>query len=133
MKTSHLDVRQEKRYGIAAPVTFWWPASDGSVRSGHGITRNISSRGLLVKTTECPLPGSLVQLTVVLPRSNGKASGVALYAEGNVIRVESDRSPSSGVHNTGFVASVQFYPEGQSAAGQLEDSLSEAGATPKVN
>lgn len=131
---SNADIRRERRYGIAAPVTFWWPGSDGSVQSADGITLDISGRGVLVMASDCPPAGALVQMTVILRRSDGSGRGMTLNAEGVVLRVEGgDRESGTGERSKAFAASVQFYPEARSTADQTEEILSEAAGTPRVN
>lgn len=99
-----------KRFECAAPVAFWWPLANGVVQSGMGVTRNIGNSGVLIATTECPCPGTPVQLTVFLPRPEGIGYAMKLSGEGIVVRIESERRDLD-LQATGFAASVQFYPE----------------------
>jgi hypothetical protein len=109
MCMTDLELRNANRYRVAAPVDFWWPSPRGSARARRGVTRDISSRGVLVITDECPPVGAAIQMTVSLPRRKGRSHPLELHGEGVVIRVQSEKSNSLG--ERGFAASVHFYPE----------------------
>ena len=111
MNTQNVNARQETRYPVAAPVSFWWPHSGGSLRAGEGFTQNISTRGVHVSTTVCPPAGVCIQMTVFLPPPDGGTYGVTLQGEGIVLRVDgaSEGIQESGIK--GFAAAVEFYPE----------------------
>jgi hypothetical protein len=106
-----LEMRRAKRYGVAAPVDFWWPSIEGSIQASRGVTKNISSAGLLVVANQCPPVGSRIQLTVLLSRHRGGGLPLELHGEGTVVRVECDRTTPRGELESGFAAAVQFYPE----------------------
>lgn len=112
----NVDARQEARYPVAAPVSFWWPCSGSSLRAGEGFTRNISTRGVHVSTTACPPAGVCIQMTIFLPPPDGGIHGVTLEGEGVVLRMDGARE---GIHDTdikGFAAAIEFYPEQRSTS-----------------
>ncbi len=104
-----LELRHARRYPLAAPVTFWWPTSQGWVRAGLGTTRDISSDGVMVTARECPPVGVHIQLTVLFPRREASGHAVKLHGEGVVVRVQSYESMPLSERTSGFAASVQFH------------------------
>ena len=100
-----------KRFELAVPATFWWSYAKGPAKSGKGVTNNISNSGVLVTTNECPPVGARIQMSVLMPRAEGKGYGMELHGEGMVVRVQEDTPAGSGAQSKGFAASVQFYPE----------------------
>ncbi len=106
-----LELRHSKRYQLAAPVNFWWLSPDGSIRASQGMTRDISSSGVLVVTSDCPPSGTRIQMTVLLPRRDGSGHGMELHGEGTVIRLEESANPRQQKRRSEFAASVHFYPE----------------------
>lgn len=109
MVESH--VRRANRYEITAPVSYWWSLRKGPMHSGHGEMRNISHSGVLVATTECPPLGTVVEMSVVLPRVRGNGNGMKLHGEGIVLRLQDVSAPTESGLTKGFAASVHFYPE----------------------
>ncbi|HTV09632.1 MAG TPA: hypothetical protein VMD97_11360 [Candidatus Aquilonibacter sp.] len=108
---TNIDARQQTRYPVAAPVSFWWPHAGGSLRTGEGFTRNISTRGVHISTAVCPPAGVCIQMTIFLPPPDGGIHGVTLQGEGVVLRVERASTGSKDLDIIGFVAAVQFHPE----------------------
>jgi hypothetical protein len=121
-----LEMRRAKRYGLTAPVDFWWPSTEGSVQASRGVTKNISSCGLLVVANQCPSAGSPIQLTVFLPRRHGGGLQLELHGEGTVVRVERNSTTPRGELQSGFAASVQFYPELPDASEHPDKDRSDA-------
>ena len=103
-----LELRHARRYPLAAPVSFWWPTSQGWVRAGLGTTRDISSDGVMVTARECPPVGVHIQLTVLFPQREGSGPAVKLHGEGVVVRVQICESMPLSERTSGFAASVQF-------------------------
>ncbi len=114
-----LELRNSKRYPLAAPVTFWWPISQGWFRAGLGTTRDISSDGVMVTARECPPVGVHIHLTVLVPRREGSGHAVKLHGEGAVVRVRSYESMPPSERTSEFAASMQFYPEVPSGSEEL--------------
>lgn len=102
--------RNANRYRIAAPVSFWWSGLDESIQTGQGITRNISSCGVLIAASICPPKSVRVHVEVRLPHVKESAHGMELHGDGSVVRVE---TANPRQRTTGFAVSVQFYPAKQ--------------------
>ena len=106
LSTLIMELRKTNRYDLKIPVLFWWLGSDGLSESGNGMTRDISSIGVLVMTTVLPPVGARVELDVMLPDFGDHSTGIRLHGEGFVMRWQDGIADSIG-----FAASVQFYPE----------------------
>jgi PilZ domain len=112
-----LELRREKRFEVAAPVDFWWPTQRGSVRTSHGITRDIGNSGVLVTAEECPPVGTHIQMTIRVPKQRSSGRPLELHGEGTVVRAEEiGLTPRRGLKC--FAASVQLYPEMPSGSEQ---------------
>ena len=114
-----LELRNSRRYPLAAPVAFWWPTSQGWVRAGLGTTRDISSDGVMVTASECPPVGVHIQLTVSFPQREGSGHAVKWHGEGVVVRVQSYEPMPPSERTSGFAASVQFNPEAPNGSEEL--------------
>jgi len=111
-----LDLRRTNRYRLAAPVNFWWPSLDGAVQASEGMTRDISSSGLMVLAEKCPPVGAHVQLRVLVSRSSNNPVPLELHGEGLVIRVEYGMAAPLRFLPAGFAASVLFHQERSSGS-----------------
>jgi hypothetical protein len=82
----HLKERRYRRFDLRLPVSLTFP-SEGVVRELVGVSKNVSSGGVLMKTADQIPPETLVNLTikVEVPRSGRP---VRLHGEGQVVRVE---------------------------------------------
>jgi hypothetical protein len=83
-----VDLRQNKRYRLKVSVTFSWEQPDGSKARGEGYTRDISSSGVFVLTSDRLPSGTAVRLEVALPSLREKTSGTSLQTQGHVVRSE---------------------------------------------
>jgi len=82
------ELREHRRYCLAATVTFSWETPDGAAGTGEGQTRDISAASVFVLTS-CLLPvESLVQLEVILPPLSSRHRVLQLRAKGRVVRTE---------------------------------------------
>lgn len=115
-----LYLRQENRYQLTAPVSYWWSCSKGQIREGSGVTRNISQAGVLVVTNECPPAGTPIQIAVFLPRLQGEGHGMKLHGEGTVLRVEDAEASAAKKGAESFAAAVRFYPELSASSGHTD-------------
>lgn len=106
-----VDLRKASRYHLEAPVFFLWSPQNGTVRSGQGVTRDINTLGVWVRTSEVPPAGSLVQMDIMLPRLGNEGPGMHLTGEGIVVRVEPCGTKDQSKAQGGFAASMQFYPD----------------------
>lgn len=92
-------------------MIFAWAPHDGQPQSAQGVTRDINASGVYVQADAVPPVGALVQLDVSLPSLVDAGSGMHLYGEGVVLRGEPNGANDAGATESGFAASVQFYPE----------------------
>jgi hypothetical protein len=96
-------------------VLFSWAPDGGLPHSGQGVTRDINTSGVYVFAKIAPQVGSRVQVDVLLPNFTDGSSGMHLYGEGAVLRVERFDGNGNGARGTGFAAAVQFFPEASDA------------------
>ncbi len=108
---SAIELRKTKRYLLSAPAHFLWASREGKPKSGQGVTRDINASGVYVLTDVLPPVGALVQLDILIPKLEDPGFGMSLAGEGVVLRVEPHGPEGTGTSETGFAASVQFYPE----------------------
>lgn len=80
--------RQEKRYRLAAAVSFSWETTDHAVSQGQGLTRDCSISGAFVITSDHLPVGSIVQMEVTLPPLQAAGHGARLKTNGRVVRSE---------------------------------------------
>jgi hypothetical protein len=83
-----MELRQNKRYRLSAPVSFLWESRDGAVGAGEGHTRDISIAGVFILTSGLIPEGSVVRMEVSLPPANVKGQRIRLRTQGRVIRTE---------------------------------------------
>ena len=101
-----IELRKTKRYPVSAPALFMWAPTHGKPQSAQGVTRDMNTFGVFVKTNAVPPLGALVQMEIVLPKLGDNSPGMRLQGEGIVLRCEYGDATKSG-----FAASAQFYPE----------------------
>jgi hypothetical protein len=100
---TRMELRRSKRYGLSAPVVFWWTDSNGILQERTGTTRDICSTGSFVVSDTVPPPGAQVEIDVYLKAS---AKVVQLRGEGRVVRIEGQQQAASG-----FAAELAFETE----------------------
>jgi hypothetical protein len=92
--------RRHMRYPLRTLIQFQWKTREGLLRQGRGWTRNVSEEGALVTSTECPLVGDLVELTLRVPgKSKTGPPAFSMTMRGEVVRVVVE---SSGRNVCGF-------------------------------
>ena len=93
--------RRHMRYPLRTLTHFQWQTRDGLQRQGRGWTRNVSEAGTLVTSSECPMVGDLVELTLRVPGNKNKTSSAAfsMTMRGEVVRVVVE---ASGKNVCGF-------------------------------
>jgi hypothetical protein len=106
-----IELRKSKRYRLSASAIFEWASHVGLPQSAQGVTRDLNASGVYVQADAVPPPGALVQLDISLPSLAEAGSGMHLYGEGVVLRSEPNGANDAGAAESGFAASVQFYPE----------------------
>lgn len=83
-----MEQRQSKRYRLKTSVKFSWESAQGSTRQGEGCTRDISSSGVFVVTSDRLPLGTTVKLDVALPAPRRETPGASLRTLGHVVRSE---------------------------------------------
>jgi hypothetical protein len=109
---NRIELRKAKRNRLSAPALFMWVPQDGNLQNGKGVTRDINASGVYIVTDALPTVGALVQLEVLLPKLEFPGLGMSMAGEGVVLRVEPSGSQGASPSESGFAASVHFYPEG---------------------
>jgi hypothetical protein len=97
-----MDRRNHRRYDLQATAHFSWKDAGGTRWQGRGLTRDISETGLFVVTRNAPPSGVAVKVEVRAYSQWG--SGLLMQAKGQVVRVEVNEQPASGV---GFAAATR--------------------------
>ena len=92
--------RGSKRFRLRLAVVFSWRDTQGIVQSGEGASRNISSRGIYVRTKLAPPVGTAVEMNVFLPQPAYDIRAAEIHAKGQVTRI--DLGPINGTY--GFAA-----------------------------
>jgi hypothetical protein len=82
------DRRTAGRFPLNIPVIFRWRDRKGKRRWANGITRDVSSAGAFVMTTDCPPVGAKVQLDMLLPPLGRHDADMRVVGQGRVLRVE---------------------------------------------
>ena len=95
-----MELRQNKRYRLRAPVSFTWESRDGAVGAGEGHTRDISVAGVFILTPGLIPESSVVRMEVNLPPLHAKGQRVRLRTQGRVIRTEDNGF--AAIANMGF-------------------------------
>lgn len=80
--------RNSKRFRLRLAVVFSWRDAQGIVQSGEGSSRNISSRGIYVRTTFAPPLGAAVEMNVFLPQPAYNIRAAEIHAKGQATRVD---------------------------------------------
>ena len=103
-----MELRQNKRYRLSAPVSFSWVSRDGAVGAGEGHTRDISVGGVFILTTSLSPEGSVVRIEVNLPPLRARGQRVRLRTQGRVVRMEGNGFAAMAVmgFGTDFYESV---------------------------
>jgi hypothetical protein len=91
--------RGSARYSLWLPVIFQW--DDDASYSHGGFTRNVSTAGVFVVSSQCPPLNAQVSMQVVVPAPRHRGT-VKLECVGKVTRVEG--TPECG----GFAVSGSF-------------------------
>jgi PilZ domain len=110
-----MELRQNKRYRLRAPVAFSWANTDGNTMRGEGYTRDISPAGVYVWTNDRLPSRTAVKLEVTLPSLNEKRNGASLRTQGHVVRSE-----EIGFAVAADIAFRMQFSEGSSSAESLE-------------
>lgn len=90
-----MDRRHQRRYDLQAAAHFSWKDAGGIRWRGRGFTRDVSETGLFVVTRDAPPSGVPVKVEVRALSQLG--SGLLMQAKGQVVRVQVNEQPASGV------------------------------------
>jgi hypothetical protein len=88
--------RSIQRHPAKFPVSFSWKDATGERRSSKGVTRDISAKGMFVRTGTVPPASVVVRCRLELPALDTRAPDVVheAIAVGRVIRSDRDLPPS---------------------------------------
>ena len=100
-----MELRQHKRYRLAALVNFEWESNGGTIHRGEGHTRDLSPAGVFVIAMHSLSVGTPVRLEVDLPGLRAEKSGPRLKTQAHVIRAE--RRGFAAIADAGFRLQIQ--------------------------
>jgi hypothetical protein len=83
-----VESRKHTRYGLRAPVIFFWRDAPETSHEGIGLTRDLSVSGAFVFTTSPPPLEANVKLKAYLPPGSSAAPPLRIQGQGQVVRVE---------------------------------------------
>ena len=88
-----LERRKQRRYSVAALVNFDWKDSEGALQRAHGITRDISTKGIYIFSDSRPCENADLEINVLFSSIGNADVKLRMRVQAVVIRVE----PSSTV------------------------------------
>lgn len=106
-----VELRKANRYKLGAPVFYVWAEKKESEQYAQGITRDISTSGVYVQTDTLPQIGARILFDILLPKLVDPGNGMHLTGDGVVLRVDPQDAEGIIPTQSGFAASMQFYPE----------------------
>jgi len=80
--------RGSKRFRLRLAVVFSWRDTRGIVQSSEGLSCDISSRGIYVRTKLAPPVGTAVEMNVFLPEPAYDIRAAEIHAKGQVTRID---------------------------------------------
>ena len=80
--------RGSKRFRLRLAVVFSWRDAQGIVQGSEGLSCNISSHGIYVRTKLAPPVGSAVEMNVFLPQPAYDIRAAEIHAKGHVTRID---------------------------------------------
>lgn len=101
------NLRKAIRYQLALTVSFYWRGADRSLHECQGVTRNISSDGVLIAANTCPGAGQIVDVAMLLPRLQAGRHGMRLLGKGAVLRIQPKQD---GSHQYEFAVCAHWHP-----------------------
>ncbi len=99
------DRRARQRFAVQLPIIVQNAASGGEI---HGMTRDISSRGVFFYVDEWPLDVAAIECKLLLPAEFSGKKGMRALCRGNVVRVEPE-AERTGIAAI-FTKRLQFLP-----------------------
>jgi PilZ domain len=100
-----MDRRQNQRFDLNAPVTYFWTKEENVQATGHGITRDVSQSGLFVLTDSFPPVGTAIELELSFHLHD---DSLQMRASGSIVRVEAGVG-ASGAQGFAAVMKVAGY------------------------
>jgi hypothetical protein len=88
-----LERREQTRYGLRAIVDFEWRDAEGVSHRGQGLTRDISIKGMFIRSDSQPPAKTDLHLELSFRSVAGAFTNLRMNAEALVIRVEPASSP----------------------------------------
>jgi hypothetical protein len=95
-----MERRGATRFRLRLAVVFSWRDEQGIVQGSEGWSRDLSSRGIYVRSDMVPPVGAAVEMNVFLPEPGYQIRAAELHAKGLVVRI--DRR--AGTQSSGFAA-----------------------------
>jgi len=105
-----VELRKTNRYKLGAQVFFFWAEKKESEQYSQGITRDISTSGVYVQTNTLPEVGARILFDILLPKLANPGNGMHLTGDGVVLRIDPQDARGLIPAQSGFAASMQFYP-----------------------
>ena len=87
-----MDRRDHTRYGVKALVDFKWIV-EGVIRRGKGVTRDISSKGMFIRSDTKPPAKADLELEVFFRDFSDIPTNLQMRVTALVIRVEPETFP----------------------------------------
>ncbi len=84
-----MEHRSVQRYRISIPTIFCWGAGSNLVE-GKGVSRDVSTHGAFIVTTEKVPVGSEIWLRLAVPGIQEGSQGSEMRGNGRVVRAEDD-------------------------------------------
>lgn len=82
-----MEHRSVQRYRVSIPTSFYWGAGS-SFFEGTGISRDVSTHGAFILTTDTVPVGSEIWLRLAIPGVREGSKGAEMQGNGRVVRAE---------------------------------------------
>ncbi len=83
-----MERRGAARFRLRLAVVFSWRDEYGIVQGSEGWSRDLSSRGIYVRTKIAPPEGSSIEMNVFLPQLGYEIRTAEIHAKGRVVRID---------------------------------------------
>ena len=98
-----MELRSAVRYPIRASVVFTWRGPRGPLQAA-GVTRDISIRGIYIRTPTSPPDAVALQMEIFLPSLESEGKLLRVLGKGQVVRVDQSSADDA---QSGFAALLQ--------------------------
>jgi len=92
-----------RRFTITAAARFKWTSPDGKQHEGKGTTRDVCLNGVFIQAYLMPLPGSPIEVSLVMPPMVKGGAFARLVGRGTVLRLD-----APDLQRKGFAAELEF-------------------------